>query len=160
MGVLMRLARVVGVIVLPLFALAFAFYGGLFPGSSSEVTIDHCYVEYSMQEVPSYSCDGHWTRIGRANSGPIYGVDAAQYRALEEVDPAAPESAGNGLLYLVVPKGDLQRAGVADPFVAYVIPSWAGFGIKLLSVVLLIVWFALVFATAREERTRTSGSEE
>jgi hypothetical protein len=159
-GGLMRLARVVGVIALPLFGLAFAFYGGLFPNSSSEVTIDHCYVKYSMQEVASYSCDGHWIRIGRADSGPIYGVDAAQYRALEEVDPTVPGSDGNGRLYLVVPKEDSQRAGIADPFVAYVIPSWAAFAVKLLSAVLLIVWFALVFVTAGEERTRTSGSEE
>lgn len=113
-----------------------------------------------MQEVPSYSCDGHWSRAFRSTSGPIYGVDASRLRGQEEVDPSAPGSADNGQYILVVPDDQRQRLGVADPFHAFALPAIVVYLLDLVVLVTVLAWITCVRYAWRQADPGWRGSVE
>lgn len=91
---------------------------GLVPGDSVRATVDHCYVTYDRQEQQHSRCVGHWTRVGRAVSGPVRGVDVSPRWQVLTTDPDA-----NFEWEVHVPRSARRPVALAHEGSAFAVPA-------------------------------------
>lgn len=112
---------------------------GVFPGSTTRVTVDHCSVWHDDQSPSKTRCTGHWSMAGIPATGRVYGVATDGWQAVPLQTPGGwyelkvPDSAR--LQQVVVVPG----AAVAQPTLLWLIRAVAG----------LIVVVALIASVSR-----------
>jgi hypothetical protein len=111
-----------------------------------------------MLEHPTYWCDGHWTRFGVTVHGRVAGLDSVTYGARPGGYASAPESAGNGNLYLVVPDAESNPVGFADLWRAYAVPRLLPVAVQVGIGVLACAWLVAFVCLLRRRRLSVSSA--
>ncbi len=123
-----------------LFILALVAVTGLVPGDTTRATVDHCYVRWHDWEPRETKCTGHWTRLGRAYTGRVFGVDVpTKWRSLV--------TRADGWNEVTVPDIARNQPTLAVPGAALVAP-WRVGTVRVALVIAVAIWLLLLGALA------------
>jgi hypothetical protein len=123
-----------------------AYLAGILP-APTRVTVDHCYVTYDQSETQRSRCVGHWTRVGRATSGPVYDVPVGTDWQVLTANPDQRYE-----WEVTIPQSSHQHTALTVLTIAWVVP-WL---LQILLTTLFVLTVGLLAWTVSRLRRRTA----
>jgi hypothetical protein len=123
-----------------------ACVAGVLP-APTRVTVDHCYVTYDQLERQHSRCVGHWTRVGRVASGPVYDVPVGTDWQVLTANPDEHFE-----WEVTIPESSRRHSALTVRTIAWVIP-WP---LPILLTTLIVLTVGLLTWTVGRLRRRTA----